>query len=253
MRVVVRIVALIAGLAALVGVGAYAGMPLMRRFEANRLCCQVPFARNVVLTVAEATGRVEYPSEIGQDKWVLETMFPGVTDGFFVDVGSGHGTIGSNTLALERRGWTGICIDPFPVHMEGRTCRVFKDVVFSETGRRMTFHTAGGLAGLAETLGKWSTEAAKAPTVEFTTVTLAEMLDRGQAPSFIHFISLDIEGAELDALKGFPFDRVRVGSFAIEHNEEEPKRTRIKDFLAQHGYARVHSFKQDDFYAPAVR
>jgi hypothetical protein len=37
---------------------------------------------------------------------------------------------------------------------------------------------------------------------------------------------------------------------AIEHNDEEPRRTQMQQFLALHGYQRVHSYKQDDFYAP---
>jgi Methyltransferase FkbM domain len=220
------------------------------RFEANRACCQIPIARNAVVTARELLGKATYYSEIGQDKWVLETMFPGVRDGYFVDVGSGHGTIGSNTKALEEAGWTGICIDPFPVHMEGRTCRLFEEVVFSEAGRRMGFRAAGGLAGLDATLGRWNEKASKAPLVEFTTVTLADILARAGAPSFIHFISLDIEGAELEALRAFPFDRIRVGAFAIEHNEEEPKRSRLITFLERYGYRRVHSYRQDDYFAP---
>ena len=224
--------------------------PFRQQFEANRACCQIPIVRNLVVTAKELRGTASYYSEIGQDRWVLETMFPGVTDGYFVDVGSGHGTIGSNTKALEDAGWTGICIDPFPVHMEGRTCRMVEEVVFSEAGRRMGFRAAGGLAGLEETLGRWNKEASQAPLVEFTTVTLADVLSRAGAPSFIHFISLDIEGAELDALRAFPFDRVRVGAFAIEHNEEEPKRSQIIALLERHGYRRVHTFRQDDYFAP---
>jgi hypothetical protein len=38
-------------------------------------------------------------------------------------------------------------------------------------------------------------------------------------------MSLDIEGAELDALRGLSLDRYRFGAMAIEHNYEEPKRT----------------------------
>src|SRR5262245_43277330 len=113
-------------------------------FRENTRCCQLSFMRNLQITLDEITGRSDYSSEIGQDKWVLEKVFPGVTDGYFVDIGSGHGTIGSNTLALERRGWTGICVDPFPIHMEGRTCGMYEEVVFSEAGRVMDFHTAGG-------------------------------------------------------------------------------------------------------------
>ena len=245
--------AIVAVLAVLVILGAFsysAAEPFVTKFLANRECCAIPLFRNIAVTRAELRGDRTYAGEIGQDKWVLETMFPDVTDGFFVDVGSGHGTIGSNSVMLERHGWKGICIDPFPVHMEGRTCQMFKEVVFSEAGREMGFRAAGGLAGLDETLGRWTEQASKAPLVHFTTVTLADILARAGAPSFIEFMSLDIEGAELEALRAFPFDRVRVGAFAIEHNQEEPKRSQIVTLLARHGYQRVHTYKQDDFFAP---
>ena len=244
------IVVVLAALVVIPALGYSAAEPFLTKFLANRECCAIPIARNVAVTRAELRGDRSYAGEIGQDKWVLETVFPDVTDGFFVDVGSGHGTIGSNTVMLERHGWKGICIDPFPVHMEGRTCQMFKEVVFSEAGKEMTFRAAKGLAGLEDTLGKWNTTAMAAPAVQFTTTTLESILMRGHAPAFVHFVSVDIEGAEYEALKGFPLDRVRVGAWDIEHNFEEPKRTNIQKLLESHGYVRSHTFKQDDFYIP---
>ena len=108
---------------------------------------------------------------------------------------------------------------------------------------------AGIAAGLVVSAGGHP-RAGTAPTVEMTTVTLGEVLERAKAPAFIHFLSLDIEGAELDALRGIPFDQYRFGAMAIEHNEEEPKRSDIIAFLQEHGYRRVHTYKQDDFFAP---
>lgn len=226
------------------------GVEARRQFAANRACCDLSIRQALSLTFHQALGGPSYPSEIGQDKWVIFRMFPGVTNGFFLDVGSGHGTIGSNTKALEELGWTGICVDPFPVHMEGRTCRMEKEVVSSSAGQKVTFYTHSGLGGIGDTLGKWKEEAQKSPAVELTTITLGELLDRAQAPAFIHFLSVDIEGAELEALKGIPFDRYRFGAMAIEHNDEEPKRSDLLKFLDEKGYRRVHSYQQDDFYAP---
>jgi FkbM family methyltransferase len=226
------------------------GIEARKQFDVNRACCDFSLWQTLRLTAREAIGGVTYPSEIGQDKWVIGKMFPGVGDGFFLDVGSGHGTIGSNTKALEELGWTGICVDPFPTYMEGRTCRMEKVVVSSAAGQVVKFHTHSGLGGIADTLGKWKAEAEKSPAVELTTTTLAEVLAGANAPSLIHFLSLDIEGAELEALRGVPFDKYRFGAMAIEHNDEEPKRTDLLKFLEERGYRRVHSFKQDDFYAP---
>jgi FkbM family methyltransferase len=227
------------------------GIEIREQYDANRVCCDLSTTQALSLTWQEAIGGgPSYPSEIGQDKWVLIRMFPEATDGFFLDVGSGHGTIGSNTKALEERGWTGICVDPFPTHMEGRSCEMVKEVVSSVSGQTVKFHTHSGLGGIADTLGKWKEEAQKSPAVELTTVTLREILERHNAPAYMHFMSIDIEGAELDALKGIGLETYRFGAMAIEHNEEEPKRTDIINYLRQYGYERVHTYRQDDYFAP---
>ena len=226
------------------------GVEARKQFAVNRQCCDFSLLQTLRMTAREAIGGVTYPSEIGQDKWVIGRMFPGLATGFFLDVGSGHGTIGSNTKALEELGWTGICVDPFPSHMEGRTCRMESVVVSSAAGQTVKFHTHAGLGGIADSLGKWKAEAEKSPAVELITTTLGQVLDGANAPSFIHFLSLDIEGAELEALRGVPFDKYRFGAMAIEHNDEEPKRSDLLKFLEEKGYRRVHSYKQDDFYAP---
>lgn len=226
------------------------GAEARKQLAENRACCDLSLAQALALTARQAFGGPSYPSEIGQDKWVLFKMFPGVANGFFLDVGSGHGTIGSNTKALEEAGWTGICVDPFPTHMEGRTCRMEKAVVSSVAGQVVKFHTHEGLGGIADTLGKWKAEAEKSPVVEMTTTTLGALLEGAHAPAYINFMSVDIEGAELEALKGIPFDKYRFGAMAIEHNDEEPKRSDLLKFLDGRGYRRVHSYKQDDFYAP---
>jgi FkbM family methyltransferase len=246
-RVVIRT---LLALAVLVGVAmgaSYVGLQVGKRYEQNRLCCQT---RNVHLAAREVLGLSKFYSQIGQDRWVLETVFPNVRDGFFLDVGSADGTLLSNTRALEERGWRGICIDPFPKNMEGRTCQMLKEVVFSESGKRVQFQASGEVGGIRDTLGKWKGEALGAPTVEFVTITLRDVLHNTRAPKFIHFVSLDIEGAELEALKAFPFDEYKIGAMAVEHNDEEPKRTEIEALMRRHGYRRVHSWEQDDFYVP---
>ncbi len=236
----------------------YAGWKLGSDYQINESCCELSPFQSIVVSAKEILGLVTFNSQIGQDKWVSEKVFPGVKNGFFLDVGSGDGTFNSNTKTLEQKGWTGICVDPFPKNMQDRSCQMFKEVVFSEAGKKVKFWTGGQenrdsfWGGITDTLG---TEAKQimstAPTVEFTTVTLADILERAKAPRFIHFMSLDIEGGELNALKGFPFDKYRIGALAVEHFSEEPKRSQIKALMESHGYKRVHTRYQDDFYVPA--
>jgi FkbM family methyltransferase len=224
------------------------GMAVGRRYEFNDLCCAVPPSRNLALSLRETLGLASYPSQIGQDKWITETVFPGKSDGYFVDVGSGDGVVHSNTFVLEQKGWKGVCIDPFPTNVEGRSCRLFKDVVFSKAGDRVRFHTAGELAGIADTLDTWKRVAEQSPTVEFTTTTLGHILERADAPRHIDYMSLDIEGAELEALRGLPLDKYTFGAMTIEHNYEGRKRNDIQAFLEARGYRRVRTWRHDDFY-----
>jgi FkbM family methyltransferase len=236
--------------AAIALVSGWAGLLVGRHYQYNSQCCSVPRYQNVALSARQVLGLAPSYSQIGQDIWVTEIAMPGLRNGYFLDVGSGDGTFLSNTKALEERGWKGICVDPFPTHMEGRTCQMFKEVVYSEAGKRMTFHMAGQLGGLTDRLGEWKAKAEEAPTATFTTVTLADILERGNAPQRIDYMSLDIEGAELDALRAFPFDRYQLGALDVEHNYEEPKRSEIESLMNSHGYTKVHSWMQDDFYTP---
>jgi Methyltransferase FkbM domain len=226
----------------------FVGLKLGVRYHIDAECCQLPLFRSILVSAKEKLGLVTFYSQMGQDKWVSETVFPGVKNGFFLDVGSGDGTFLSNTKALEQRGWTGICIDPFPANMQDRNCEIFKDVVSSKSGDRVKFWAAKELGGIVDTLGHPVPEGD--PIVEFTTVTLADILERAKAPRFIHYVSMDIEGGEVSALKGFPFDKYKIGALTVEHNYQEAKRSEIKALLESHGYKHVHTSLQDDFYVP---
>ena len=46
-------------------------------------------------------------------------------------------------------------------------------------------------------------------------------------PQFINFVSMDVEGLEYDVLQSWPFAKVQVGAWIVEHNNEEPKRTNV--------------------------
>jgi FkbM family methyltransferase len=240
-------------------VSGYVGLKLGVRYQIDASCCNLPLSRSLVVSAKEILGLARFYSQIGEDKWVSEAIFPGVKNGFFLDVGSADGTFNSNTKALEQKGWTGICIDPFPTNMQDRSCQMFKEVVFSEAGKQVKFWTpsqgdkASFWGGITDTLGSEAKElmSTEPTAVEFTTVTLGDILERAKAPRFIHFVVIDIEGGELNALKGFPFDKYKIGALAVEHFSEEPKRSEIKKLMESHGYKRLFTRYQNDYYVPA--
>ena len=156
-----------------------------------------------------------------------------------------------------KRAGLGSASDPFPRNMQDRSCQIFKEVVFSKAGEQVKFwaHANGFWGGIVDTLGPKDIKdiLEKAPIVELTTVTLGDIFERAKAPRFIHYMSLDIEGGELNALKGFPFDKYQIGALTVEHNYLEPKRSEIRALMESHGYKRVHSWDRDDFYVGCTK
>lgn len=248
-----RFTAIVASVVVLLCVGlvaGYTGTRLGYRLGENRICLDLRGRdeRNLRLAFEQMLGIRDFRSQTCQDKWVSLVVYPEVTEGFFVDVGSASGERLSNTKLLETRGWEGICIDPFPRDMEDRSCSLFKEVVFGRPGEKVRFRAAGDIGGIDAFIDRWRDNTAKAKVVEFTTVTLDDILERAGAPEFINYMSLDIEGAELEALKGLSFDRYQFGALTIEHNFEEPKRSQIRALLESNGYVLVRSVLQDDWY-----
>lgn len=226
------------------------GARLGRIYETNRVLLELPRRENLSLSLREVLGLTRFYSQTYQDRWTAYAVFPGVRDGFYVEVGSGDGVTNSNSKFLDELGWKGVCVDPFPTNMENRTCQMFKEVVSGRTGLRVQFRAAGGLGGIHDNLGrcKENETVRNAPLVEFKTVTLDDILERAKAPKFIHYMSIDIEGAEYEALNGLSFDKYQVGAFTIEHNYEVPKRTQIQGLLESKGYRLVRTVFQDDWY-----
>ena len=223
-----------------------------KQFAINRGCCDFNVLQALRFT-ARRSDLAASPTRprSARTSGCIGKMFPGVTNGFFLDVGSGHGTIGSNTKALEDLGWTGICIDPFPTHMEGRTCRMEKVVVSSAAGQVVKFHTHIGARrdrrharqmegrGGKESRGRVHHDHARRGAGGART-----------RPSFIHFLSLDIEGAELEALKRRAVRQVSIRRDGHRTQRRGAEAHRPAEVPGGEGLPRVHSYKQDDFYAP---
>src|SRR5262245_19720097 len=75
------VVALFLGVVALVA--GFVGLKLGVRYRIDQECCQIPLPRSLVVSAKERLGLVTFYSQMGQDKWVSEEVFPGVKNGFF--------------------------------------------------------------------------------------------------------------------------------------------------------------------------
>jgi FkbM family methyltransferase len=233
-------------------VGAYLGHRA-GRFEAFHEFVGIEDARDRRTgAIRHAFGLDEFKGVTGQDLWVLHSVHRGIKDGFFVDLGSADGITISNTWALERNGWTGICIDPFPRNMAGRKCQVFAEAVDNTGGETVRFQNPGNYSGgLVTYAGWWVSDEHKQDAVEVKTATLADILRRAKAPSYIHYLNVDIEGAEYMALRDFPFNEYEFGAITIEHNSLEDRRAEIRELLVRNGYRLEWAIRDQDWYLRA--
>jgi hypothetical protein len=97
-------------------------------------------------------------------------------------------------------------------------------------------------------MDRYKDKNASAPLVDFVTATLDEILEKAKAPRHIDYLSIDVEGAELEVLRGLSFDKYEVDALTIEHNNETQKREAMRQLLESKGYERVRSWVMDDWY-----
>ena len=139
-----------------------------KNYRTNELCCEIPPLRNLLASAKEVAGLIEFHSTEGQDRWVALEAFPGVRDGYFVDLGAADGVRKSNTKVLEDLGWSGLCVDPFPANMETRRCTVFTVPVYSVSGKRVSFRKARDLGGIEAHMGRWEEATRHVESVELS-------------------------------------------------------------------------------------
>ena len=196
-------------------------------------------------------------AQVSQDLIVLaQTGFR--RNGFFVEFGATNGLDLSNTHLLEKDfGWSGILAEPARRwHADlrrNRDCHIETDCVWRATGETVLFREAE--AGELSTIASFSDgdrhEAGRRSATDYAveTISLADLLEKYEAPADIDFLSIDTEGSEFDILAAFPFDRHRFRVIACEHNFT-PARRKIHALLEANGYRRVmeRASRFDDWY-----
>jgi FkbM family methyltransferase len=195
-----------------------------------------------------------YYSQFGQDKTVLE-HYNFKKNGYFVEIGAWDGIKISNTYAMEKLGWNGICVEPLPDRyaqlVRNRKCKTYNLAVDFESNKVLDFVVNNFLSGDIERLDIARVEAEPGglqKRIKVKTINFTEMLDDAQAPQFMEFLSLDTEGSEYDILNGLDHSKYRFGYISVEHNYKEPTRTKIKELLVSKGYTYKGPNKVDDDY-----
>jgi len=172
--------------------------------------------------------------------------------GFFVEVGANDPKVLSQTWHLEAKGWRGILVEPNPTCAEALRQQRKNSTVFQvacsspENSGDALFHfsKSSALSGLQKHVDDPRIEYDHSEPVHVT--TLDAILEKAGNPH-IDFISIDVEGTELDVLKGFDLGKHRPSLILLEDKVHDLQK---HCFLKTKGYKLIRRTRVNNWYIP---
>jgi FkbM family methyltransferase len=181
----------------------------------------------------------------------LVGAFFGDIKGYFVEVGANEPRERSQTWFLEQAGWTGVLVEPQPdLAVELRTkrkARVFEVACSSpeNAGRNLSFHVAGPLSSLDR--HHMAPGAMPERVISVPVRTLDSILTEAGTPVGFDFLSIDVEGHEIEVLCGFDIARWKPRLILLEDHVGNLSKHR---YLLGAGYRIIRRYENNGWYVP---
>ena len=207
---------------------------------------------NRIKMFLDQSSNYSYAQE-GEDR-ILMRYFDGRKKGFYLDVGAHHPKLYSNTFLFYNQGWNGINIDAMPGSMEifnkQRPRDINIEAAISKNTEKLPFYIFSDKA-----LNTFSKDLADAredkekghylvETKIINTIPLSQVLEKYLPQNqHIDFMTLDIEGYDLNALESMNLNQFRPELILVEVYADNIMDAPIDRYLRSQGYT---------FYAKAV-
>lgn len=182
---------------------------------------------------------------------LVEEFFGNKRNGYYVEVGANHPKSGSQTWHLEELGWEGLLIEPLPKYCE-LLRKERKGIVvqyacssIENQNKVLRLLVAGGHSTLnADPIARGTqTE----QTVEVRCKTLDSILEENNAKVGFDFISIDIEGHEMEMFKGFSLAKWRPRLVLLEDHVTNHRK---HDHMKANGYHLILRTGLNSWYVP---
>tara|TARA_B110000211_G_scaffold32567_1_gene32947 strand:- start:538 stop:1275 length:738 start_codon:yes stop_codon:yes gene_type:complete len=185
-------------------------------------------------------------------------------NGYYVELGANDGISQSNTLYFEiKRGWRGVLIEPSPINY--RYCLCFRgarndihcnacvsfecNLPFIEMVNGDLMSISRGLESDLDSEVEHLGVVKRHMSADMNFVygakakTLTQILDESKAPNIIDLLSLDVEGAEIEVIKGLDFNKYKFKYMVIECRNI----SNLEMSLEGLGYKRVDQLSHHDY------
>ena len=184
-------------------------------------------------------------------------------NGYFVELGANDGVNQSNTLFFERfRGWKGVLIEPFqpnykelirnrsssnffknaacvgPTYTNPTVELAYSNLMTSTLGVNSDIQDPVSHANQGAEFWGGDTFVFEAPAF-----TLDSILIEAGAPALIDLLSLDVEGVELEILKGVDHSKYRFRYICVESRQFGE----LQDYLLSQKYSLISDLSAHDY------
>jgi FkbM family methyltransferase len=208
------------------------------------------------LTYMRNFGGIKFQGQYFQDM-IAYIYLQKKKNGFYIDIGANDGISISNTYIFEQLGWKGICIEPLPAIFlrlkKFRNCDCYNIALSSKSNENVEFLKSlksSGLSGLYEGMSESHKNFAGAgEIIKVKTMTFDEIMKKYTNIKHIDFISIDVEGHEMEILKTINFKKYSFSLLTIEKNEPE----KIIEYMNKNGYKIFMEVGADIMFIPEIK
>lgn len=196
-------------------------------------------------------------SQAGQDKFVNDSYFRSMNNGFFVEIGAYNGIDGSNCYFFEKfLNWSGIAIEPSPTQFlalqKNRKCKCVNKAVAKKSEKIEFIDVVKGYTQMSGINNSSYQKTLKIINKDLRTVLDKKIIEAATFSEIVEYnylidyLSIDVEGGEMDILESIDFDLYKIKVLSIENNY--PSEINYEKYLSDKGFCYIDSVGVDEIY-----
>ena len=199
---------------------------------------------------------------------ILNNIFKNQKLGFYIDIGCNHPIYNNNTYLLFKKGWNGInidldkdCIKLFNI-FRNKDININCALSSSEGIRDLYFyHNKSPINTLDKKISDRHDNKVK-KVKKIQTVTLNSVLEKIEIKNNIDVLCIDVEGHEIDVIKGFDIKKYKPKIVIIEFLDNSISKLEVKNldinhvlnseiyrFMSQNNYTLINWHHSDLIFA----